>query len=623
MMQTMRASAKWIMGILAVAFVGWMVFDVGMDVGGRGAGVQMTDAVARVNGAKIDLQTYYATLRDAQERQREQYGSVPLTLEDQRALEDAVLENLIQSVLLQQEFRRRGIGVTEAEIVQAANTAPPPEIMQAPDFQTDGQFDLQKYQRYLATTSDPNFLIALEARYRDEIPRIKLFEQLTADIYVSDAELWQRYRDLHDSVEIRLLEIRPEAVVPDSEVTVTDQEIRGYYRDHRSEFERPSIAYTSYVSIPRIPNAADSAAALDRAEVIMAEIDSGVPFEDLALRESADSTSRMNGGDLGMQANERFVPEFTEAARSLTPGQVSDPIQTQYGYHIIRLERRTADSLHARHILIPIELTGDHLDLVDARADTLDLYGAEQTEPGALDDVADMLGLEITQAPPVTEGNRVFAGGQIVPDAGMWAFDALPRETSPVIESERAFFLFRLDSLHEAGVPPFETVEAAVRRAAIDAKKWERARQLADSIAGNLGAGQPLMDAALQNLLSARSLGPMTRANPHPSLRNAPNVVGAAFGLGVGEASRPIESESAIYLIEPASKHLADSAAFVAQLEEQRNRYLQAAQQERIQRFMLSLRSAADVVDRRRDIDRLQRELADMETTNPFSPLGF
>lgn len=623
MMQTMRASAKWIMGILAVAFVGWMVFDVGMDVGGRGTGVQLTDAVVRVNGTNIDLQTYYAALRDAQERQRQQYGTAPITLEDQRALQDAVMENLIQSVLLQQEFRRRNIGVTEAEIVQAANTAPPPEIMQAPDFQTDGQFDLQKYQRFLATTSDPTFLMALEARYRDDIPRIKLFEQLTADIYVSDAELWQRYRDQHDTVEVRLLEIRPQAVVPDSEVTVTDEDVRRYYRENHTEFERPAVAYMSYVSVSRVPNAADSAAALERAESIKAEIDGGVAFEDVALRESADSTSRMNGGDLGMQANERFVPEFTEAARALRPGDVSDPIQTQYGYHIIQLERRTADSLQARHILIPIELTGEHLDLVDARADTLDLYGAEQTELGALEDVAEMLGAQIAQAAPVTEGNRVFAEGQIVPDAGMWAFDALAGETSPVIESDRAFFLFRLDSLQEEGVPALESIQAAVRRAAIDAKKWDRARELADSIAQDLRAGQPLMDAALQNLLNARALGPMTRANPHPALRNAPKVVGAAFGLGVGEASEPIESEVAIYLVEPAAKQLADSAAFAEQLEDQRNRYLQAAQQERIQRFMLSLRSAADVVDRRRDIERLQRELADMETNNPFNPLGF
>jgi parvulin-like peptidyl-prolyl isomerase len=348
-----------------------------------------------------------------------------------------------------------------------------------------------------------------------------------------------------------------------------------------------------------------------------------VPFEEVALRESADSTSRMDGGDLGVQHNDRFVPEFTEAARALRPGQVSDPVQTPYGYHIIQLERRTTDSLHARHILIPVELTGDHLDMVDARADTLDLYGAEQTEPGALEDVAEMLGLEIAQAPPVTEGNRVFAEGQVVPDAGMWAFDALSGETSPVIESDRAFFLFRLDSLRAEGIPAFESIQAAVRRAAIDAKKWEGARHLADSIAQNLRAGQPLMDAALSNLLNARSVGPMTRANPDPSLRSAPKVIGAAFGLGVGEASGPIESESAIYLVEPASKLLADSSAFVEQLEEQRNRYIQAAQQQRIQRFMVSLRSAADIVDRRREIDRIQRELADMETTNPFSPLGF
>jgi peptidyl-prolyl cis-trans isomerase D len=182
----MRASAKWIMLFLSIAFVGWMVFDVGMDVGGR-TGVSTSDAIARVNGAKIDLQTYYNAVRQAQDQQREQFGFNPVTLEEQRALDDAVLENLIQSILLVQEFRKRGIRVTDAEVIERARTSPPPEMFSVPDFQTDGQFDFAKYQRYISSSADPNLLLALEERYRQEIPRDKLFNQITSDVYVSTA----------------------------------------------------------------------------------------------------------------------------------------------------------------------------------------------------------------------------------------------------------------------------------------------------------------------------------------------------------------------------------------------------------------------------------------------------
>lgn len=629
MMRTMRASAKWIFLVLAVAFVGWMVFEVGMDLSVQGQGIRNTDAVLRVNGTKVDLQTYYAALRNAQEQQRLQAGSAPESLEGQRALEDAVVENLIRDILLQQEFRRRGIRVTDDEIRQAAQNSPPPEFMSVPDFQTDGQFDLAKYRAYLATTSDPQFLFGLEQRYRQQIPESKLVQQLTGDLYVSDAKLWSMFRDQHDSVTFRMLEIRPPVAFADSEVTVTDEEIRQYYADHREDFSRPAVAYTSYVSVSRLTNAADTAAARERVERLKGELDAGADFATLAAQESADSggpggTSASNGGDLGWVPRGTFVDAFEEAALALRPGQTSDPVETEFGYHIIRLEGRTADSLHAAHILIPVELAGDHLIGVEAQADTLDLLAAEQEDPTALDDVADMLDLDIRVAPPVAEGNRlVLLSGLVVPDAGMWAFDAIPGETSPVIEAPEAFYVFRLDSARAAGVPPLAEVEDAVRRAVVNDKKWERARTLAADIAQGLQGGQYLMDAALQHVLNATTLGPMTRTNPAPALFGLPEVVGAAFGLGVGEAGGPVETPSGIFFVEPVAKQLADSSAFVDQIEAQRAQVLRGLSQERVQRFLMSLRNAADVDDRRRAIERLQRDLEDLAEQNPLNPLGF
>ena len=270
MMRAMRSFAKWIMGVLAVAFVGWMVFDVGMGV--SGGSYRPGDAVAKVNGTSIELQPFYNAVRDAQERQRRDAGSAPLTREDQKALEDAVLEGLVQQILLQDEFRRRGIGVSDEEILAAAQTSPPPEVVGAEQFQTEGQFDLGKYQRYLASRTDPALLTALEARYREEIPRAKLFDQLVADVYVSDAKLWQGYRDEHDSVTIRLVALVAELAVPDSAVFVDDAEVKVYYDRHRAEFERKAVAYLSYVAVPREANAADTALALERAQSIRREI---------------------------------------------------------------------------------------------------------------------------------------------------------------------------------------------------------------------------------------------------------------------------------------------------------------------------------------------------------------
>ena len=620
-MRSMRANAKWIMLFVALAFAGWMVFDVGMDVTGQG-GATLTDAAARVNGVKIDLQTYYNALRAAQEQRRLQGGSFANTLEEQRAFEDAVLENLIQQVLLDQVYRRRGIRVSDAEIIAAAQTSPPPEILQSPNFQTDGRFDPEKYQRFIASNVDPNFTLALEARYRDEIPRIKLYEQLTTHVFISNAKLWQTYRDANDSVTIQLLELLPDAMFADSEVTLADEEMRDYFRDNREDFSRPATAFTSYLTTSRLSNAADTTAALERAQMLRQEILDGADFAEVASQESADSTSRVRGGDLGSVPRGQFVPAFEDAVVALRSGRLSQPVQTAFGFHIIRRDRVTRDSLHASHILIPIELAGDHLDEVEAQADTMDLFAAEQDDPAALDDVADMLGIPVLTAPMIVEGNRMFIDGRSVPDAGLWAFEAIRGEISQVIESPSAFYIFRLDSIRPEGVPPFEEVESAVRRAALSAKKWERAREVAASIAERLRSGQHLAEAALENLLNFTTLGPMTRTEPAPRVAGLPEVVGASFGLGVDQPSQPVETARGIYFVEPTAKYLADSSTFVSQMEIMRVQMLEGARQDRVRRFMLSLRNGADVLDRRRELERLQREF-EATDRGPFNPLGF
>ncbi|MBI2615376.1 MAG: SurA N-terminal domain-containing protein [Gemmatimonadetes bacterium] len=607
MIRTMRSSAKWIMGVLVVAFVGWMVFDVGMGITGGGS-YRPGDAIAKVNGKGIDLQTFNDALRNAQERQRLQSGSAPLTREGQQALEDAVLENLVQEILLREEFSRRGITVSDEEIVAAAQNSPPPEIISTPEFQTEGQFDLAKYQRFIASRSDPSFLLALEARYREEIPRAKLFDQLVADVYLSDAKLWQAYRDQHDSATIRLLALYPDAAVPDSAVLVTQRELELYYNDHREEFNRRAVAYLSYVAVPRVPNAADTAAARARAVALRREILQGADFAEVAQRESADSVSGARGGDLGEVTKPTFVSEFEQAALALRPGQLSEPVLSPFGYHVIKLESKSGDRYHARHILVPIELVGAHLDEVDARIDSLDRRAAEQVDGAELDSAAAGIGARVEVAAPVREGERVQAGPEAVPDAGLWAFEARPGETSPVIETERASYVFRLDSLIPGGTAPLNQIRDVVHRPVVLQKKREATRQLAEQLARDLSTRRTTLEAAAKRYdAPLTTIGPFTRINPVPALQEEPVVVGAAFGVPLDGVSQPIMGQRAVYLVQPIARRLADSTAFVRQLPEQREQALQAARQARVRLVLSSLREQAKVDDRRRALAAAQR----------------
>ncbi len=629
MMRQMRANVKWIMAFVALSFVGWMIFEVGMDVTGR-AGPTLTDEILRIDGTKIDAQTFYAAVRNAQEQQR-QAGSPAVTLEDQRELEDRVIESLVEQILLQNEYERRGIRVSDAEIRLAAENSPPPELMSIPEFQTEGQFDIEKYRRYLRAQTDPAFLFSLEARYRDEIPRTKLFERVTADVYVSDAKLWQLYRDEHDSVAARLLTLLPAAVINADEVQLDDAALEAYFREHRADYERPSQVHLSFVSVSRKTNQADSVAARARADSILEELRGGGDFAEIAMRESADSVSRANGGDLGDLTLGRTAPAFEQAALALRPGQISQPVLTRFGYHIIKLDSKTNDGFRASHILIPIELQGDHLDLVDERGDSLDFLAGEQSDPSALDSVASMMGLAVRTAPPLPEDTRLQlayfdeTSGTVVsaavPDAGLWAFEALEGETSPVIETNDAFYVFRLDSIAEAGIPSFDAVRPAVQRDAVRAEQWSRTEALAAEIDRDIRAGSSLEEAASPRDLNVVTLPPFTRVNPSPAIAGAPEAVGVAFGLGAGEISGPTRGEQAIYFVETLERFAADSAAWLEQIDQQRSQIMQQARQLRVRAILASLRRHAEIIDRRQELARAQRQQADL----PFvtNPLGF
>lgn len=613
-MRSMRASAKWIMLVVAVAFVGWMVFDVAGLTGG-GGGLGTSETVLRVNGVKLDYQSFLLAVRDAQERQRIQFGSGPVTLDDYRRLEDAVVEEFVRDVMFNQEYRRRGITVSDEEILAAAENSPPPEVIQLPDFQTEGQFDLAKYQRYLAAGADPQFLLALETRYRTEIPRVKLFEQLSIDVYVPDGRLWRLYRDEHDSAVVVVVSVRSATAIGDDAISLGDADLARYYRMHEDEYRRPAKAFLSHVSVSKAVNTSDSAAALAAARDIYERVTlggaGGADFAGMARIESADSATRADGGNLGEARTGRFHTTFEAAALGLNPGEIAEPVLSPGGYHIIRLDSRSADSYQVSHILVAVELRGEHLQAVESLADSLDIFGAEQTDPDALDDVAARLDLTVDRV-SVFEGDRLRLAEGPVPDAGMWAFETREGETSLVIETDSGYHLFRLDSIVPEHVPPLAEIQSVVRARALLQAKVDTVTAALGRLVAEMGPDPDLGELAGRPGFSVATVGPITRNNPGFELRDLPELVGSVFGKREGTALGPFTNDlGTVFIAKPVRRWVADSSTFVAQQEAQREAVTARERDVRIRRYLAALRQEVKVIDRRREIEELQRQLAE------------
>lgn len=608
MMQSFRNAAKPVVLLITITFLTWMIVDLS---GLTGSGGFLTNtSVGSVNGEKIDSRLYQEAVQNAVT----QRGG-GLSIEELEQVRNEVWEQLIQNVSLTTEFKRRNITVTPEEVVDAIRNVPPDEVRSAPDFQTDGQFDMSKYQRWIVSPVGQQYIPSLEARYSEELKRRKLLVAITADVYLSDAALWDRYRDQKEQAKIALTALVGQSLISDTAVSVTPAEVEAYYAANKKEFERPRSAFMSFVSVPRVLDASDSAAALARVQAVRAEVVAGAPFAEVAKRESSDG-SAANGGELGTFGRGQMVPPFDAAAFSMPLNALSQPVATDFGYHLIEVTTRTADSATARHILIPFELAGAHRDMVDAQADSLEALAAEQLDPAALDTVARALRLPIGQTGPVQEGSRVLLGPFVVPDAGAWSLRAKPGETSPVIEGETAFYVFRLDSLAPAGTPELAQIRGVVERQARELKKEEKAKEMAKALVARVKAGTPLATASEAMGLSHREFPAFARVAP--PLSNA-KLVGAIFGLTDGQTSDVITTDEGLYVVQMNQRLPADTLAFEASKETLRAEAIQGLRQERIRQYLASLRAAAKIVDRR---DALFKTNAQIEAAAPLQQPG-
>jgi peptidyl-prolyl cis-trans isomerase D len=601
----MRASAKYIWIIIVVLFVGGFLLAETSGLLGR-APVTTTTAVAKVNGEDILATTWYQVTQNLEQGATQQ-SSQSLSLDERQRLQDQAFDQLVNDALLRQEYRRRGISVTDDEILQAARYSPPPQLMQSPELLTDGQFDPAKYQRFLQSpmARQEGLLLQLEQYYRTEIPKQKLFDQIATDVYVSDEQLWRRWQDRHDSAQVSFVAFGPERI-PDADVRVSDDEIRAYYDTHKAQFDRPGRAKVSLIIIPRAVTPADSAAVRARAVALRSRILGGEKFEDVARAESADSVSAVNGGSLGRGAKGRFVPQFETAAFALKPGEISQPVLTPFGYHIIRMDERKGDTTALHHILLRIQQSDSAASRTDRRADSLARIAASTDQPAKFDEAARTLQIPVLRA-EVVEGNPLTINGRFIPSVGPWAFQgAKPGETSELFDAEDGYYLARLDSLTPGGTLPLDQAKNDIRTFLLSQKKIDALVPQARNFA-KVAAASTLESAAKLMGLEVVKTKPFTRVTGVPELARFPEAVGAAFTLPLNTVSEPIRAMAGVVVERVDSRIPASRTAFEAQKEVLRQQELQQLRQERVRDFLSNLRAVAKIDDKRKQIEASTR----------------
>jgi len=349
---------KWItylfVGVLSFVFAAWGAYGiVNLNFGG-------SNYAAEANGSKITLEEARNAWLRQQSVWQQRMGGSEIPPELRARLQDQVLESLIRTALITQRTHDLGYRVSHDDLREA--------VQSEPAFQIDGQYSPEAAKAALAQAGIS--LDAYQQQLSTEVQRSQLEGGIRASDFLTPAEE-QRLASLEDEErEVRFLVMSPDQFKPAAKVD--NAAIEAYYKAHQSEFMTPESVHLQYAELRLESLAAqqnlseadlraayekqrgrlevpekrhahhilitgkDDAAAL--AQQVLAQAKAGKDFGELAKQYSQDPGSAPNGGDLGWADRNSFVKPFADALFSMKVGEISGPIKTQFGYHIIRLD---------------------------------------------------------------------------------------------------------------------------------------------------------------------------------------------------------------------------------------------------------------------------------------------
>lgn len=329
-----------IFGVLIVVFVAF--FGPGSQgCQGLGGGGGMATYAAKVNGEEISLrefETAYGTMINNYAQQLG--GNFDERQAEQLGLKGTVLEGLVTNKLILEAAVQSGLSVSDEEVASA--------IRDIPVFQRDGHFDFPTYKSFLASRGfTPE---SFEKNVRQDLLRDKMLAQVRQSAKASDAEAKEEFVKENDRAALTVVRFSPAHFA--AEVPVSPAEARAFlatdegkaeveqaYKVEAARFKTPKYVKAQHILVKVAEDAPD--AEVKAAEQKLADarkrIEGGEDFGKVAEEISEDLGSKDKGGDVGFFGPGTMAKPFEDSAMALEAGQISEPVRTRFGYHLIKV----------------------------------------------------------------------------------------------------------------------------------------------------------------------------------------------------------------------------------------------------------------------------------------------
>jgi len=586
MLEGLRRHASWIVIVIAAVFI------ISMAVGGISSIFIKKPFVGRIAGEKIYPTDFSEYLQNAYEAYVQENPDKEIDEQTAKQLNDQTWNQLVQQILFDKELKKRHIKITDDEVIDELKN-PAEDITSIPQFQTDGKFDYTKYENLLL--ENPDFANYVESRIRGTLPYQKLYDDVKSEVTVTMEEVEQQYIDDNNIADADIIFFNPNKI---EEVEVTEEEKQQYYDEHKEDYKKDPARKLKYVLVNLQPSEADKKIVKTKVDSIYQLALSGEDFTELA-KEYSEGPSAPKGGDLGYFTRGRMVPAFEKAAFGLNKNEISEPVKTQFGWHIIKLyDRRLTDNneeIKVSHILIKEEASEE----TKANLETVAYDLFEQAEESDLETAAKELSYEVKETNEIYESSTFISGIGREEELVTFAFkNKIGTLSDPILKEDGDYVICEVSFKIGEHYQPLEEVERRIENEVKREKRKEIAKEQALEFSKKYSPEQYLKKAESEGYAVVEATN-VKIDNSFKSIGKDEVLNKAILDKTVGENTEVVHGERGSYIAFIKTRTQPDMDKF----EEDKDKLMEAAQtkaeNDHLNEWFKNLKEEAEIIDNR------------------------
>lgn len=588
--------------IVLVFFLGMIVLQWGADISGSSS-PEYTNVAGEVNGEEISFDAFNSLYQQLYQQESNNYEQ-DLPRSKTQELEDRAFDQLVQDRLLRQQAKENNVFVTDDDVFLYLQMSPPQYLQSISQFQTDGQFD---YQKYLSMMADPNaapFWAQVEPAAREDMMKIKLQQLVLQAATLTDDDVLQKFLADNETVSIGMINL-PLRMFSGTVEVPSDEEAEVYYNEHQEDYPADARVRLALAIVKNAANEDDWQAAKHQAMLLADSARDGADFADLATAWSADPGSARNGGELGWFNQGRMVAPFDSAVFAMKPGEVSDPVRSIFGWHVIKVdgfrdtlfelspgtEKQNVHQARASHILLKPEAS--EATTATAYEDINEV--ATLAHELGIAEAATQVGISVDTTNLLQKNGFVQAlmGGR---EVITWGLNNKVGTVSDIIEVDTLYVVAEIIEKMDPGISTFEEVKTMARRDLQRERALKICTDSARAVYARVEEVNDLQKIADEFGLKYETPRPLTRSIRLSEFSSDFKPIGVAFSLKEdGDIAGPVDYSQGSVIMERLNRTEPDLTEFEAQKDSIRTTLMTRKQQMVYQRWFQKLIEDAEI----------------------------